>query len=78
MSLKKAKQKLQRFLEYHLEMTNPIKIHRDFKRDDGVKLPKKTLKTFSGDPLDWNRLRRRLRQLCTITKVSLTLKNLRT
>ena len=46
MSLKKAKQKLQRFLKYHPEM-------RDFKRNDGVKLPKITLKTFSGNPLDW-------------------------
>ena len=34
-------------------MTNPIEIRRDFKRNDGVKLPKITLKTFSGDPLDW-------------------------
>ena len=54
MSLKKAKQKLQRFLEYHPEMTSAIEIRRDFKRNDGVKLPKITLKTFSGDPLDWN------------------------
>ena len=50
MSLKKAKQKLQRFLEYHLEMTNPIKIHRDFKRDDGVKLPKKNFENFQWRP----------------------------
>ena len=34
-------------------MTNPIEIRRDFKRNDGLKLPKTTLKTFSGDPLDW-------------------------
>ena len=34
-------------------MTNPIEIRRDFKRNDGVKLLKITLKTFSGDPLDW-------------------------
>ena len=27
MSLKKAKQKLQRFLEYHPENTNPTEIH---------------------------------------------------
>ena len=53
MSLKKAKRKLQRLLEYHQEMTNPIEIRRDFKRNDGVKLPKITLKTLSGDPLDW-------------------------
>ena len=52
MSLKKAKRKLQRFIEYHPEMTNPIEIRRDFKRNDGVKLQKITLKTFSGDPLD--------------------------
>ena len=50
MSLKKAKRKLQRLLEYHQEMTNPIEIRRDFKRNDGVKLPKITLKTHSGDP----------------------------
>ena len=53
MGLKKAKQKLQRFLEYHPENTNPIEIHRDFKRNGGVKLPKITLKNFRGDPLDW-------------------------
>ena len=53
MSLKKAKRKLQRFFEYHPEMTNPIEIRRDFKRNDGVKLPKIILKTLSGDPLDW-------------------------
>ena len=53
MSLKKAKRELQRFLEYHPEMTDPIEICRDFKRNDGVKLPKITLKTFSGDHLDW-------------------------
>ena len=52
MSLKQAKRKLQRFLEYHPEMTNPIEICRDFKRNDGVKLVKITLKTFSRDPLD--------------------------
>ena len=34
-------------------MTNPIEIRRDFKRNDEVKLPKITFKTFSGDPLDW-------------------------
>ena len=34
-------------------MTNPIEIRRDFKRNDGLKLSKITLKTFSGDPLDW-------------------------
>ena len=34
-------------------MTNPIKIRRDFKRNDGEKLPKITLKSFSGDPFDW-------------------------
>ena len=34
-------------------MTNPIEIHKDFKRNDGVKLLKITLKTFSGDYLDW-------------------------
>ena len=39
MSPKKTKQKLQRLLEYHPEMTNQIEIHRDFKRNDGVKLP---------------------------------------
>ena len=53
MSLKKAKRKFQRFLKYHPEITNPIKVRRNFKRNDGVKLPKITLKTFSGDPLDW-------------------------
>ena len=52
MSLKKTKRKLQRFLEYHPEMTNPIEICRDFKRNDGVKLVKITLKTFIRDPLD--------------------------
>ena len=34
-------------------MTNPIEICRDFKRNNGVKLPKITLKTFSSDPLNW-------------------------
>ena len=34
-------------------MTSPIEISRDFKRNDGLKLPKITLKIFSGDPLDW-------------------------
>ena len=34
-------------------MTNPIEIHKDFKRNDRVKLLKITLKTFSGDHLDW-------------------------
>ena len=34
-------------------MTSPIEISRDFKRNDGLKLPKITLKTFSSDPLDW-------------------------
>ena len=33
-------------------VTNPIEIRRNFKRNDTVKLPKITLKTFSGDPLD--------------------------
>ena len=53
MSLKKAKRKLQRFLEYHPKMTNPIEIREDFKSNDEVNLPKITLKTFSADPLDW-------------------------
>ena len=53
MSLKKVKRKLQRFLEYYPEMKNPIEIRSDFKRNDGVKLPKTTLKTFSGDLLNW-------------------------
>ena len=39
MSLKKAKRKLQRFLEYHPNTTNPIEIRRDLKRNDGMKLP---------------------------------------
>ena len=52
-NLRKAERKLQRLLEYHPEMTSPIEISRDFKRNDGSKLPKITLKTFSGDPLDW-------------------------
>ena len=34
-------------------MRNPIEIRRYFKRNGGVKLSKITLKTFSGDPLDW-------------------------
>ena len=46
MSLKKAKWKLQRFLEYHTEMTNPIEIRRDFKKTDGVKLPKNNFENF--------------------------------
>ena len=33
-------------------MTNLIEIQRGFKRNDGVKLPKKTLNTFSGDSSD--------------------------
>ena len=53
MSLKKAKRKLQIFLKYHPKMTNQIEIRRDFNRNDEVKLPKITFKTFSGDPLDW-------------------------
>ena len=78
MSLKRAKRKLRRFLDCHPEMTNPIKIRRDSKRNHGVNLPKIVLKTFSGDPLDWKSFNETLRQLCTVTKVSLTLKNLRT
>ena len=47
MSLKKAKRKLQRFLEYHPEMTNPIEIRRDFKRNDGVsKIAKNNFENF--------------------------------
>ena len=57
MNMKKAKRKLQRFLEYHPKMTNLIAIRRDFKRNDRVKLPNITLKTFSGDPLDWKLLK---------------------
>ena len=53
MSLKRAKRKLQKFLDCHPEMTNPIEIRRDSKRNHGVNLPKIDLKTFSGDPLDW-------------------------
>ena len=34
-------------------MTNLVEICRYFKRNGGVKLSKITLKTFSGDPLDW-------------------------
>ena len=34
-------------------MTNLIEIRRYFKRNDGVKLSKITLKSFSGNPLDW-------------------------
>ena len=52
MSLRKAKQKLQRFFEYHPEMTNPIEICKDFKRNGGVKLTIITLKTYSGNPSD--------------------------
>ena len=33
-------------------MRDPIEIYRVFKRNDGVKLPKTTLKTFEGNPLD--------------------------
>ena len=33
-------------------MTNPNQIRRDFKRN-GEKLPKITLKSFSGEPFDW-------------------------
>ena len=57
MSLKKAKGKLQRFLEYHPEMTKPVEIRRDFKRNHGEKFPNTTLKTFSGDHLDWKSLK---------------------
>ena len=52
-SLKKAKRKLQRFPEYHPQRAIPIEIRTNFKRNDGVKLPKINLKTFSGEPLDW-------------------------
>ena len=38
-------------------MTNLIAIRRDFKINDRVKLPNITLKTFSGDPLDWKLLK---------------------
>ena len=34
-------------------MRDPIEIRRVFKRNDGVKLPKTTLKTFEGNPLDY-------------------------
>ena len=68
---KKAKRKLQKFLEYHPELTNPTEVRRDFNRNDIVKLPKIILKTFIGKG---NRLRRRSTQVCLITKVSLTLK----
>ena len=45
-SLKKAKRELQRFLEYHPEMTDPIEICRDFKRNDGVKFAKNNFENF--------------------------------
>ena len=51
--LKKSKRKLQKFLEYHPELSIPIEIRRDARRNDGVKLPKIVLRKFSGDPLDW-------------------------
>ena len=53
MSLKKEKRKLQRFLEYYPEIADPLEIRRDFKRNEGVKLPVITLKTFCGDSLVW-------------------------
>ena len=53
MSLRKAKPKLQRFLEYHPEMINPIEIRKDFRRNNRVKLPTITLKTYCGEPSDW-------------------------
>ena len=76
-SLQKAKRKLQGLLEYHPEMTNLVEIRRYFKRNGGVKLSKITFKKLLVVTL-WigNLLRGHLKQLCTITKVSLTLKNL--
>ena len=53
MKLKKSKRKLQKFLEYHPESSVPIKISRDARRNDGVKLLKIVLRKFSGDRLDW-------------------------
>ena len=37
MKLKKAKRKLQKFIECYPETINPIEIRRDLKRNDGVK-----------------------------------------
>ena len=53
LKLKKSKRKLQKFLEYHLGSSVPIKISRDARRNDGVKLLKIVLRKFSGDRLDW-------------------------
>ena len=53
MKLKKSKRKLQKFLEYHPELSIPIEIKRDTRRNGGVKIPKIVLRKFSGDPLDW-------------------------
>ena len=52
MKLKKSKRKLQKYLEYHPELSIPIEIRRDVRGNDEVKLPKITRK-FSGDPLDY-------------------------
>ena len=56
MSMKKAKRKLQKFLEYHpnTEETNTFTLQKtNSSNRDGVRLPKIVLKTFSGDPLEW-------------------------
>ena len=49
----KSKTEVTKILDCHPEMTNPIEIRRDSKRNHGVNLPKIVLKTCSGDPLDW-------------------------
>ena len=50
--LKKSKRKLRTFLECHPELSIPIEISRDARRNDAVKLTKIVLGKFSGDPLD--------------------------
>ena len=40
-------------------MTSPIEICRDFNRNYGMKLPKITSETVSGDPFDWKSIKER-------------------